>query len=133
MEVTMHSVVLAASDLDRSIERYGRIFRLKQVAAFRSNKANRSQVLVLREDRHATHPGTGTGVEVASPAEPAEVEERFAEGTPMSDGSREICLRRFSAMTRTTMPFQFPPAWRIARLRHRNDWIPTRSSENSAQ
>jgi hypothetical protein len=84
------------------------------------------------------HPGRGTagvkvfGFEVHRPRSQRRSKKDLPNGTPMSGGSREICLRRFSAMTRTTMPLQFPPAWRVARLRHRYGWIPTRSSKNSA-
>jgi catechol-2,3-dioxygenase len=91
MEVTMQSMILTVSDRDRSIELYTGIFcfplasRREQVAVFQINNANRSQVLVLREDRHAMRPRRGTAgakifeFEVASPEELTEVEERLAE------------------------------------------------------
>lgn len=91
MDVTVQSMILTVSDMDRSIEFYEGIFgfplvsRREQVAVLQINKADRSQVLVLREDRHALHPGRGSagvkvfGFEVASPEELSEVKERLGE------------------------------------------------------
>src|SRR5580693_1855829 len=89
MEVTMQSLILSVVDLDRAREFFTEVFgfplitQRKDVAVLEVNEQGRSQVLVLRGNPRAAHPGRGTigarviGFEVASAEELRQIEERL--------------------------------------------------------
>jgi catechol-2,3-dioxygenase len=91
MKVTMQSLILSVVDLDRSREFFTEVFgfplitQRKDVAVLEVNEQGRSQVLVLRGNPRAAHPGRGTigarviGFEVASAEELRQIEERLKE------------------------------------------------------
>jgi catechol-2,3-dioxygenase len=91
VEVTLQTVILSVIDLDRSIEFYTEVFgfsviaQREEVAVLEINRGSRSQVLALRGNPRAVHPGGGTigakvvGFEVATRKDLQQIEERLTE------------------------------------------------------
>jgi catechol-2,3-dioxygenase len=91
MNVTLQSVILSVIDLGRSVKFYTEVFdfpliaQREEVAVLEINQEGRAQVLVLRGNPRAVHPGRGTigakviGFEAESREELQQIEERLIE------------------------------------------------------